>query len=182
MSIFGSSAGSAIPNERMTQLNRYKTVNSARFFKTFPGCILWMKSERYLHQSKMACHGPAPAGWKVKTMQGGNGGDYVYQCMEAIISDCGINIRATLPYNPHQNSVAERLNHNLRDFVRSMVENNKIPKIFGWKPLLLQLAGTGSRIVDLHLEPCHMKNYLRRNCIGGTHVCSGAVSGTLQGV
>ena len=57
----------------------------------------------------------------IGTRRTGNGGEYASQDFEKYLQENGIKHQTTVPYNPHQNGVAERMNRTLLNMVRSMM-------------------------------------------------------------
>lgn len=59
-----------------------------------------------------------------------NAGEYVSKKFSQELERHGIEHQRTVPYNPHQNGLAERFNRTLMDLVRSMLHHKKLPKSF----------------------------------------------------
>ena len=69
-------------------------------------------------------------GHKVITLRTHNGGEYVSTEFKAYLKEAGINHQLTIPRNPEQNGVAERLNRTLVQSVRSMLTETTLPQHF----------------------------------------------------
>lgn len=67
---------------------------------------------------------------KLKAIRCDNGGEYVSKDFDDFLGNHGIERDPTVPYNPHQNGVAERLNRTLMELVRAMLHYKSIPKRF----------------------------------------------------
>ena len=67
---------------------------------------------------------------KVKTLQLDNGGEYVNAKFQRHCDENGIKMRRTVLGNPKQNSVVERMNRTLNEWVRSMRLHAGLPQMF----------------------------------------------------
>ena len=66
-------------------------------------------------------------GKKVKVLRSDNGGEYCSKAFKAYLKESGIVHQTTVPYNPAQNGVAERMNRTLLETSRSMMAHSKVP-------------------------------------------------------
>lgn len=69
-------------------------------------------------------------GYKVITLRTDNGGEYVSSEFTSYLKEAGINHQLTIPRNPEQNGVAERLNRTLVESVRCMLAEASLPQQF----------------------------------------------------
>ena len=70
------------------------------------------------------------SGKKVKVLRSDNGGEYCSKAFDAFMKENGIVHQTTVPYNPAQNGVAERMNRTLLESARSMMFHSKMPNEF----------------------------------------------------
>lgn len=68
------------------------------------------------------------SGHVLKTFRSDNGGEYTSRKFESYLKKEGIRHEVTIPKNPEQNGVAERMNRTLVEMVRAML--HKMPKSF----------------------------------------------------
>ena len=69
-------------------------------------------------------------GFKIKSLRTDNGGEYTSSIFEAFLSSEGIRHQKTVPKNPEQNGVAERMNRSLVEAVRTMLSDASLPRRF----------------------------------------------------
>ncbi|CAB4038208.1 Retrovirus-related Pol poly from transposon TNT 1-94 [Paramuricea clavata] len=69
-------------------------------------------------------------GKSVKTLRTDNGGEYCSKEFESFLKEKGIVHQLTVPYNPAQNGVSERMNRTLVESARSMMSHGKTPVEF----------------------------------------------------
>lgn len=69
-------------------------------------------------------------GKQVKTLRSDNGGEYCSKSFDAYLKEKGIVHQTTVPYNPAQNGVAERMNRTIVEAARSMMSHSKMPMEF----------------------------------------------------
>ena len=67
---------------------------------------------------------------KIKVLRTYNGGEFCGNEFEEFCKKCGIARKATTPYTPQQNGVAERMNRTLMEKERSMLSNVGIGQEF----------------------------------------------------
>lgn len=67
---------------------------------------------------------------KIKTLRTDNGGEYCSNKFSQFLKDSGIRHQLTVPKNPEQNGLSERLNRSLIETVRSMLNDSKLPVKF----------------------------------------------------
>lgn len=63
-------------------------------------------------------------GAKLKVLHSDNGGEYTSQEFASYLKANGIRHELTVPKNPHQNGVAERLNRTLIESTQSMLTDS----------------------------------------------------------
>ena len=69
-------------------------------------------------------------GRKLKTLRTDNGGEYTSRDFQSYLKTEGIRHELTVPKNPEQNGVAERMNRTLLESVRAMLADVKLPQKF----------------------------------------------------
>jgi len=65
-------------------------------------------------------------GCKVKSVRTDNGGEYVNNAMKEVFEDSGIVHKPTLPYSPHSNGKAERLNRTFKEKALAMLRHSNL--------------------------------------------------------
>ena len=66
----------------------------------------------------------------MRKIRSDNGGEYVSKEFEEYLKGEGVKHELTVPKNPEQNGVSERMNRTLVESVRSMLADSKLPKKF----------------------------------------------------
>lgn len=66
----------------------------------------------------------------LRVLRTDNGSEYVSHKFSAKLERLGVEHQQTVPYNPQQNGLIERLNRTLMELVRSMLHHKKLPKAF----------------------------------------------------
>ena len=72
----------------------------------------------------------------IDTIRTDNGGEYTSHAFETYLQENGIKHQTTIPYNPPQNDVAERMNRTLLNMVRSMMFFKNVKLMF-WGEVVL---------------------------------------------
>ena len=67
------------------------------------------------------------SGLRLLAARSDNGGEYINQRTDDYFASKGVEHTTTVPYNPEQNGVAERLNRTLMDRVRAMLTDSGLP-------------------------------------------------------
>lgn len=67
---------------------------------------------------------------RIKRIRTANGKEYVNRVMWRYLSQAGIHHETTVPYNPEQNGLAERMNRTLVERAKSMLFDAKLDKRF----------------------------------------------------
>ena len=75
-------------------------------------------------------------GRKLKAIRTDNGGEFTSKESEAHLTEEGVHHELTVPKNPEQNGVVERMNRTLVETARSMLINANLPHRF-WAEALL---------------------------------------------
>ena len=70
------------------------------------------------------------SGKKVNILRTDNGGEYCSKDFNSYLKEKGITHQTTVPHNPAQNGVAERMNRTLLETARSMMAHADIPTEF----------------------------------------------------
>jgi len=70
------------------------------------------------------------SGQQVKTLRTDNGGEYTSTRFKNYLAKEGIQHKLTVPKDPEQNGVSERMNQTLLEAVRSMLADSKLPHKF----------------------------------------------------
>ncbi|CAI7884705.1 unnamed protein product [Closterium sp. NIES-54] len=83
---------------------------------------------------------------KVKVIRTDNGGEFIGADFEAVLKKKGIEHQLTMPYNPQQNSVAERFNRTLQEGARTLLGRAGLPDPF-WVTALRQVALVKNRVL-----------------------------------
>ena len=75
----------------------------------------------------------------IGTIRTDNGGEYTSHAFETYLQENGIKHQTTIPYNPQQNGVAERMNRTFLNMVRSMMFFKNL-KLMSWGEAVLYVA------------------------------------------
>eukprot|EP00794_Sanderia_malayensis_P006404 gene6404-biopygen4733 len=67
---------------------------------------------------------------KVRTFRTDNGGEYISAALQQFCSNHGIRREFTIPMNPQQNGVSERMNRTLMESTRCMLHHAELPIMF----------------------------------------------------
>lgn len=84
-------------------------------------------------------------GKKIRTLRSDNGGEYCNGAMKDYLRSAGIVHQTTVPYNPEQNGVAERMNRTLVEKARCMLFDAKMPTKF-WAEAVVTAAFITNRL------------------------------------
>uniref|UniRef100_A0AAV1V3K5 Integrase catalytic domain-containing protein n=1 Tax=Peronospora matthiolae TaxID=2874970 RepID=A0AAV1V3K5_9STRA len=128
---------------------------NSRFAMVFP---LRKKSEvtkalkRCCHDIKIEC------GLDVKVLRSDNGGEYRNDEMTRFCHQKMIKQEFTVPYNPEQNGMAERLNRTLVEMTRCMLSESKMDKTFWCEAMLtaVDILNVLPRASSPNLSPFEM--------------------------
>ena len=69
-------------------------------------------------------------GKRVKVLRSDNGGEYCSHAFAEYLKEQGIKHETTVPYNPAQNGLAERMNRTIVESARSTIHFSNVPKDF----------------------------------------------------
>ena len=67
------------------------------------------------------------SGKGIKVIRTDNGGEYCSTEFELFLKENGIVHQLTVPYNPAQNGVAERMNRTVMESARAMMSHSNLP-------------------------------------------------------
>ena len=124
-----------------------KSLNGAEYFLSFIDdktryvwvCILKTKDqvfEKFLEWKSMA---ERSTGKKLQILRTDNGGEFTSKEFQAYLKTEGVRHELTVPKNPEQNGVAERMNRTLVEATRAMLINANLPQKF-WAEALSTAA------------------------------------------
>ncbi|KAG6623354.1 Retrovirus-related Pol polyprotein from transposon TNT 1-94 [Phytophthora cinnamomi] len=108
----------------------------SRFVTIYP---LRKKSEVCEAFKKFLKEAETSAGIKVKVLRSDNGGEYCNAAMETLCDDKMVKQEFTVPYNPQQNGMAERMNRTLVEMTRCMLKESGIDKSY-WCEAMMTAA------------------------------------------
>jgi transposase InsO family protein len=97
--------------------------------KTF-GYLLKTKSEVFSKFVEFKHLVENQTGLKIKKFRSDNGREFVNHEMTTFMKENGIVHQKTVPYNPQQNGVAERVNRTVIEKARSMLSDANLPKAY----------------------------------------------------
>ena len=115
-----------------------KSLGQGEYFLTFTDdktgyvwvYVLKQKNQVFKYFREWRSMVERTSGHKVITLRTDNGGEYVSTEFTTYLKEAGINHQLTIPRNPEQNGVAERLNRTLVESVRSMLAETTLPQHF----------------------------------------------------
>ncbi|CAI7892944.1 unnamed protein product, partial [Closterium sp. NIES-53] len=88
------------------------------------------------------------SGHKVKVIGTDNGGEFIGNEFEAVLKKQGIRHQVTVPYNPHQNGVAEQFNRTLQDGAHTLLGRAGLLDPF-WVTALWE---SGHKVTVIHTD------------------------------
>lgn len=80
-------------------------------------------------------------------MRSDKGDEYHYTALQECFCNCEVNRQLANASSSHKNRVAKRINWTLLDFVRSMLQHQRLAKIF-WEEALSTATYAGSRVTS----------------------------------
>ena len=114
-----------------------KSFGNSQYFVTFIDDysrytqVYFLKSkDEVLEKFKEFVSYVSTLGKKVKVLRSDNGGEYCSKAFDDYLKKNGILHQTTVPYNPEQNGIAERMNRTLLEAARSMMYHAHMPKEF----------------------------------------------------
>ena len=150
--VYGKSCGAPIPKQGGDRAKgvldlvhsdvmgpfQVPSLGGSRYFVSFiddysryaTGYCIKTKSQVFDCFKKWLAKVERQTGAKLKTFRCDNGMEYMSNEFKTFLKDRGIQYDFTVPYNPHQNGVAERLNRTLAELVRSMLHHKNVAKHF----------------------------------------------------
>ena len=114
------------------------SLSGAKYFLTFVDdkthyiwiYVLKQKSEAFSKFLKWKALVELESTFKLKVLRTDNGGEYTSTEFNEYLKREGIKHELSVPKNPEQNGVAERLNRTLIEAVRAMLSSSKLPHKF----------------------------------------------------
>ena len=107
------------PRYYITFIDDYPRFTSVYFMKTKDEALEKLKE---FHSFDVNFTGK-----QVKVLRTDNGGVYCSNAFDAYLKENGITHQLTVPYNPAQNGVAERMNRKIVESARSMLSHSNMP-------------------------------------------------------
>jgi hypothetical protein len=106
-------------------------------------------------------------GHKLKTFRTDNGGEYTSGEFKKYLQSEGIKHELTVPKNPEQNGVAERVNRTITEMVRCMLADSKLPPKF-WAEAMVTATYIRNRCptTKLHDVTPHEALYQEKPSVG----------------
>ena len=115
---------------------------------------------------KMYCnHVKTKTKLTIKTLRSDNGGEYKNKEMTKVCQQMKIKQEFTIPYNPEQNGMAERMNRTLTEMVRCMLQDSKMDRKY-WAEAILTASDIRNAIVnssDTKTTPYELANSSKRD-------------------
>uniref|UniRef100_H3H953 Integrase catalytic domain-containing protein n=1 Tax=Phytophthora ramorum TaxID=164328 RepID=H3H953_PHYRM len=105
--------------------SRYVTIYPLRMKSEVPDAFA-----KFLKEIKVT------AGLTVKILRSDNGGEYRNAIMDALCDAKTIKQEFTVPYNPQQNVMSERMNRTLMEMTRCMLKESGLDKIYWCKAIM----------------------------------------------
>ena len=132
-----------------------KSLGGSRYFITFTDdrskytseYVMKKRSEALGCFKKYLAMAETQTGKKLKAFRFDNAGEYTSGEFNDFLASKGIVQDPTVPYSPHQNGVAERLNRTLVELVRSMLHHKSLPKHF-WAEALAVAVYVRNRVTS----------------------------------
>jgi hypothetical protein len=83
----------------------------------------------------------------IKTLRSDNGGEYKSKAMTQLCKTMKVKQEFTIPYNPEQNGMAERMNRTLTEMVRCMLQDSKMDKKY-WAEAIITAAHIRNSVIN----------------------------------
>lgn len=136
-----------------------ETPSGYKYFVTFTDdfsrkCWVYfmrLKSETFAKFLIFKALAENDCGSKIKKFRSDNGGEYTSTEFLTYLQTHGIQAQHTVPYNPQQNGVAERLNRTLMESARSMIKDKGLPDDF-WAQAVHTAAYIRNRVPIIALK------------------------------
>ena len=112
-----------------------ESFGNSRYFVTFIDdysrytCVYFLKqkSEVLVKLKEFINIMSILTGKRVKVLRTDNGGEYCSKEFSQYLEEQGISHQLTVPYNPAQNGIAERMNHTIVESTRSLIYHANLP-------------------------------------------------------
>lgn len=114
----------------------------SRWVTVYP---LRAKSDCFEAFKKFQLSAERMTGRKIKSLRSDGGGEYISNEFRDHLASCGVHQQLTVPYSPHQNGVAERMNRTLKDLMRAMILHKNVAKDF-WADAVATAAYIRNRV------------------------------------
>ena len=120
-----------------------KSLNGAEYFLSFIGdktryvWVYFLKSKEQVFEKLLDLKAMVErsTGRKLKAIRTDNGGEFTSKELETHLMAEGVRHELTVPNNPEQNGVAERMKQTLVETSRSILVNANLPHKFWAEPL-----------------------------------------------
>ena len=114
------------------------SIGGSRYYVTFIDdftrytCVYFLKNKSEVLDKFKDFHSYATnvSGKGIKVIRTDNGGEYCSTEFESFLKENGIVHQLTVPYNPAQNGVAERMNRTVMESARAMMSHSNLPNQF----------------------------------------------------
>ncbi|XP_062541494.1 uncharacterized protein LOC134209531 [Armigeres subalbatus] len=114
--------------------------------------VYFLKSKKDVFEAfkEFKTYSETQTGRKLKCLRTDNGGEYVGKHVVEFLKTHGIRHETTVPHNPEQNGLAERMNRTIQERARCLLFEGKMDKRF-WA----EAASTAVYLINQQ-EQCHM--------------------------
>ena len=114
------------------------SIGGSRYYVTFIDdftrytFVYFLKNKSQVLEKFKGFHNYAKnvSGKGIKVIRTDNGGEYCSKEFESFLKENGIVHQLTVPYNPAQNGVAERMNRTVMESARAMMSHSNLPNQF----------------------------------------------------
>ena len=114
------------------------SIGGSRYYVTFIDdftkytVVYFLKNKSQVLEKFKDFHSYAKnvSGKGIKVIRTDNGGEYCSKEFDSFLKDNGIVHQLTVPYNPAQNGVAERMNRTVMESARAMMSHSNLPNQF----------------------------------------------------
>ena len=112
------------------------SLGGSRYYVTFDftryTTVYFLKTKDEVLEKFKEFHnfGVSFTGKQVKILRTDNGGEYCSELFDAFLKEKGIIHQLSVPYNPAQNGIAERMNRTVVECARSILSHSNMPNVF----------------------------------------------------